>query len=294
MPETTSRLKDSFRLVSLPFWIVHVVAIAGVIVTGWSWSGFALALALYGVRMFAVTAGYHRYFSHRTYKMGRVMQFLMALVGTLAVQKGVLWWAAHHRRHHKHSDEENDVHSAKLRGIYWAHVGWILSDQNDETDWARIKDFAKYPELVWLNQHFILPVVVMGAVLVAAGGWWALLWGLFVSTTLLWHGTFTINSLAHLIGKRRYETSDDSRNHWLLAVLTGGEGWHNNHHYYQRSTNQGFYWWEIDVTYYVLRVMQWMRLVSDIHVTPKHVRDRHLTDADPLPEPAAETARSAI
>src|SRR5688572_15335201 len=257
-------MRSSLRLVSLPFWLVHIVAIVGVIVTGWSWSGLALAMALYFVRMFAVTAGYHRYFSHRTYKMGRVMQFVMAFLGTLAVQKGVLWWAAHHRRHHKHSDEELDVHSAKQRGFYHAHIGWILADENDETDWARIKDFAKYPELVWLNQHYLLPVVAMGAVLAAVGGWWALLWGLFVSTTLLWHGTFTINSLAHLIGKRRYATTDDSRKHWLLSVLTLGEGWHNNHHYYQRSTNQGFYWWEIDVSYYILRAMQWMRLVSDI------------------------------
>jgi stearoyl-CoA desaturase (Delta-9 desaturase) len=288
-------MKDSFRLVSLPFWAVHVIAIVGVIATGWSWSGFALALALYAVRMFAVTAGYHRYFSHRTYKMGRVMQFIMAFLGTLAVQKGVLWWAAHHRRHHKHSDDPNDVHSAKQRGIYWAHMGWILSNENDETDWARIKDFAKYPELVWLNHHFLLPVVAMGAVLALAGGWWALLWGLFVSTTLLWHGTFTINSLAHLIGKRRYETTDDSKNHWLLAVLTLGEGWHNNHHYYQRSTNQGFYWWEIDVTYYLLRLMQWMRLVSDIHVPPLHVREKHgLTDAESSATPVVEPARNVV
>jgi stearoyl-CoA desaturase (delta-9 desaturase) len=266
-------MREALRLQSLPFWGVHVVAIVGVALTGWSWAGFGLALALYYLRMFGITAGYHRYFSHRTYKMGRVMQFLMALLGTLSVQKGVLWWAAHHRRHHKHSDEPEDVHSAKQRGIWWSHVGWILTYEHDETDWKRIPDFAKVPELVWLNRLHLLPPIAMAVVLQLAGGWPALLWGFFVSTTLLWHSTFSINSLAHLIGRRRYATTDDSRNNWLLAVLTMGEGWHNNHHYYQRSTNQGFYWWEIDLTYYILRAMQWLRLVSDIRVPPRHVLD---------------------
>jgi stearoyl-CoA desaturase (delta-9 desaturase) len=288
-------MTGSFRRSSIPFWAVHIIAVAGLFVTGFSWSGLALALALYLVRMFGVTAAYHRYFSHRTYKMGRVMQFLMALLGTLAVQKGVLWWAAHHRRHHKHSDEEQDIHSVRQRGFYHAHVGWILSDENEATDWARIKDFAKYPELVWLNQHFLLPVVVLGAILLAAGGFWALNWGLFASTVLLWHGTFTINSLAHLIGRRRYATSDDSRNHWLLALITLGEGWHNNHHYYQRSVNQGFYWWEIDITYYVLRLMQALRLVEGLHVTPAHVRARHAPSGGESDETErAEPARSIV
>jgi stearoyl-CoA desaturase (delta-9 desaturase) len=287
-------MKGSLRPESLPFWAVHVIAVVGLFITGWSWTGFALAVALYAVRMFGVTAAYHRYFSHRTYKMGRVMQFLMALLGTTAVQKGVLWWAAHHRRHHKHSDEEQDVHSAKQRGFYHAHVGWILSDENDATDWARIKDFARYPELVWLNQHFILPVVALGLVLVLAGGFWALNWGLFVSTVLLWHGTFTINSLAHLIGKRRYATTDDSRNHWFLALITLGEGWHNNHHYYQRSTNQGFYWWEIDVTYYILRFLERLRLVSELHVPPRHVLDRTIKATASEAEPASVQAEPVV
>src|SRR5262245_23938396 len=264
---------DSLRVKSLPFWVFHLVAIAGVVVTGWSWPGLALAVALYYVRMFGITAGYHRYFSHRSYRMGRAMQFAMALLGTLSMQKGVLWWAAHHRRHHKHSDEPEDVHSVRQRGFLWAHVGWILSDQNDETDWKRIGDFAKFPELVWLNRWWIVPQIAFALALLALGGWPALLWGFLVSTVLLWHGTFTINSLAHVVGRRRYVTSDDSRNNWLLALLTMGEGWHNNHHYYQRSTNQGFYWWEIDVTYYILRGMQSLRLVKDVHVTPRHVRD---------------------
>jgi stearoyl-CoA desaturase (delta-9 desaturase) len=292
------RLEGALRPQSLPFWGVHVVAIVGVAVTGWSWSGLALAIGFYYLRMFGITAGNHRYFSHRTYRMGRAMQFVMALLGTLSVQKGVLWWAAHHRRHHKYSDEPQDVHSARQRGFWWAHVGWILSSDNDETDWKRIGDFAKFPELVWINKYWLPIQVAFAAAIFLVGGWPALLWGFFVSTVLLWHGTFTINSLAHLIGRRRYATADDSKNHWLLAILTMGEGWHNNHHYYQRATNQGFYWWEIDATYYILRVMQWAHLVWDIHTPPRHVLDggREPTsdeiDArdDLAPEPSIESA----
>jgi stearoyl-CoA desaturase (Delta-9 desaturase) len=269
----SNRFAGALRPQSLPFWGVHIVAIAGVAITGWSWSGLALAIASYYVRMFGITAGFHRYFSHRTYKMGRVMQFLMALLGTLSVQKGVLWWAAHHRKHHKLSDQPGDVHSVRQDGFWYSHLGWILVDKNDETDYARIKDFTKYPELMWLNRWWLPVQIGFAALFYVIGGWHALLWGFFVSTMLLWHGTFTINSLSHVFGKVRYQTTDDSKNNWFLALITLGEGWHNNHHYYQRATNQGFFWWEIDVAYYILRAMQWMRLVSDIHVPPRHVLD---------------------
>jgi stearoyl-CoA desaturase (Delta-9 desaturase) len=258
---------------SIPFFGVHIVALVGVIMSGWSWSGFALAVALYYLRMFGITAGYHRYFSHRSYKMGRGMQFFMALLGTTATQKGVLWWAAHHRRHHKLSDQPGDVHSVRQDGFWYSHVGWILAPNTDETDVARIKDFQKFPELRWLNKfHVVPPVALAVGLYFLAGGWWALLWGFFVSTTLLWHGTFTINSLSHVFGSRRYETTDDSKNNLTLALLTMGEGWHNNHHYYQRATNQGFYWWEVDVTYYALKALSWVGLVSDLHTPPERIR----------------------
>jgi stearoyl-CoA desaturase (delta-9 desaturase) len=266
------------NLKSAPFIGVHVAAVVGVIVLGWSWAGLALALALYAVRMFGITAGFHRYFAHRSYKMRRGMQFLMALLGTTSVQKGVLWWAAHHRTHHKHSDEPGDIHSVRQRGFWWAHVGWILSDEHEATDWRRIPDFARYPELVWLNRYHLVVAVAFALALFAAGGAFALVWGFCVSTTLLWHGTFTINSLSHLVGRRRYATRDDSRNNWVLALITLGEGWHNNHHHYQRSTSQGFFWWELDVTMVLLRVLAALRLVRDLQVAPAHVR---LTGVDP-------------
>ena len=266
---------------SLPFFAVHGLAVAGVIWSGWSWTGLLLAVSLYFVRMFGVTAGYHRYFSHRTFKTGRVVQFLLAFLAETSAQKGIIWWAAHHRTHHKHSDQEGDVHSALREGFWWSHVGWILSTAYEDTDESKVRDLTKYPELRWLDKWNMLPPVMMGLGLWAAGGWWAVLWGMFVSTTLLWHGTFTINSLTHLFGRRRYRTTDNSRNSLVLALITMGEGWHNNHHYYQRSTAQGFFWWEIDLTYYVLRVMSAMGLVWDIHVPSQRVRDAY--DGAPAP-----------
>ena len=262
-----------FRVTSLAFWGVHVAALIGVIALGWSWSGVALALGSYFVRMIVVTAGYHRYFAHRAFKTSRAFQFLLALGAQSAAQKGVLWWASHHRWHHKYSDTPKDVHSAKLRGFWYSHIGWIMGKGWDETDHSMVADLAKFPELRVLDRSIvhILPTVALALAFLFLGGGHALVWGYFVSTVLLWHGSFSINSLAHLFGKRRYETSDDSRNNWALALLTTGEGWHNNHHHYQSSANQGFRWWEIDVTYYVLRVLERLGLIWDLRRPPREV-----------------------
>ncbi len=272
---------------SFPFFLVHILAVAGVVWLGWSWKGFALAIALYYVRMFGVTGGYHRYFSHRTYKTSRWFQFVLALLATSSSQKGVIWWAAHHRVHHRKSDLTGDVHSAQIDGFWWSHVGWILSNKYEATDEHGVKDLMKYPELRWLDKWFLVPPIALGFGMWLVGGWWALTW-FFVSTSLLWHGTFTINSLTHMIGKRRYKTTDNSRNHWLLALITMGEGWHNNHHFYMKSTRQGFFWWEIDPTYYVLRALQAVGIVWDIQEVPQHVREGSLKPkpvAAPTPAP---------
>ncbi len=259
---------------AIAFWGAHVVALAGALWIGWSWAALWWLVGSYAVRMFAITAGYHRYFAHRTFKTGRVFQFVLALLAMSSVQQGVLWWAAHHRDHHKNSDQPDDVHSPVQRGFWWAHVGWIFAARENGIDLDRIRDFAKYPELRWLDRNDRLIAVAWGAVLLAIGGATALFWGHFVSIVVAWHVTFCINSLAHVRGSRRYATSDDSRNNAALAVLTFGEGWHNNHHHYQRSARQGFYWWEIDVTYYVLKVLEMLRIVRDVEGVPRHVRDR--------------------
>ena len=265
--------RDFGWLVSLPFYAVHVAAVVGVFLVGFSWQGVALALGLYYLRMFGVTGGYHRYFSHRTYRTSRAFQFFLAVLAQTSVQKGALWWAAHHRDHHKYSDTPKDPHSYRDYGFWYSHVGWILSTETEETDYSRISDLARYPELRWLNNWHLVPPVALAVGLYLVGSWPALVWGFFVSTTLLWHGTFTINSLSHIWGKRRYATTDDSKNNPVLAIVTMGEGWHNNHHYYPRSVRQGFHWWQIDMTYYVLRALSAVGLVWDLNVPTRKVID---------------------
>jgi stearoyl-CoA desaturase (delta-9 desaturase) len=258
---------------NVPFWGVHAAAAVGLYLVGFSWLGIALCAGSYFLRMFGITAGYHRYFSHRTYKTSRAGQVFLALLGVFSTQKGPLWWAAHHRNHHKYSDEPEDIHSPRQRGFWWSHMFWILVERHKKADFSKIKDLTKYPELVFIDRFEILFTVAYATGLYFAFGPIGLVYGYFLSTVILWHGTFTINSLAHVWGKRRYQTTDDSRNNVVLALLTGGEGWHNNHHHYQRSCSQGFYWWEIDTTYYGIKLMQALRIVWDVQGVPRHVRD---------------------
>ena len=274
--------RDYGWLVSAPFFGVHLAVVAGIWWLGFSWKGLALAVALYYVRMFGVTGGYHRYFSHRTYRTSRVFQFCLAVLAQTSLQKGALWWAAHHRDHHKHSDTKLDPHSWREYGFWYSHVGWILSTETEETIDKNISDLNRYPELRWLNKHHVWPGVAWAVACFLIGGKEALLWGFFVSTVFLWHGTFSINSLAHWWGRRRYDTTDDSKNSLALALITMGEGWHNNHHYYQRSVRQGFFWWEIDVTYYILRAMQAVGLVWDLQMPPQKVLDGKLEAGRPV------------
>lgn len=280
-------------IVSTPFFAVHVAAVVGVVMLGWSWSGFALAMALYFVRMFGVTGAYHRYFAHRTYRTSRAFQLVLAVLAQSSLQKGALWWAAHHRDHHKYSDTKRDPHSWREEGFWWSHVGWILSRETEDTDFKKIPDLARYPELRWLNTYHVVPGIALGVILFFAGGMHALVWGLFVSTTLLWHGTFSINSFAHWWGRRRYTTTDDSKNSFLLALVTMGEGWHNNHHYYPRSTAQGFFWWEIDCTFYILRALSAVGLVWDLHTPPKAVLEGNLEAVRPRQVRAQEAPVTA-
>jgi stearoyl-CoA desaturase (delta-9 desaturase) len=258
-------------LASVPFALVHLACLAA-LWTGVSWKLVALALASYFLRMAAVTIGYHRYFAHRAFKTGRVFQFVLAVAATTSAQKGVLWWAGHHRNHHRASDTPEDIHSPKQRGFWWSHVGWFVSGRYDETPVSRIRDFASYPELRFLNRFHLLPPVLFAAALLAVGGWSALVWGFVISTVALWHGTFTINSLSHVIGRRRYPTADTSRNNWVLALITCGEGWHNNHHYHQNTANQGWFWWEVDASFYLLKALEALGLVWDLRTPSDAVK----------------------
>ena len=258
------RKKDTPRMNATPrprirfaaafgFGLVHAAAL-GVLALDFSWEGVALCLGSYYLRMFAITAGFHRYFAHRTYRMNRFWQFLMAFLGQTAAQKGVLWWAAHHRHHHRFSDQPEDIHSPVQKGFWWSHMGWILADEYEETQLEAIRDFAKFPELVWLDRNQFLAPMLYGLGLWLAFSWTGLFWGFFLSTVLLWHGTFAINSVMHVFGKRVFETRDTSRNSFLMALVTMGEGWHNNHHHFQASAAQGFLWWQVDPSLYLLRL----------------------------------------
>ena len=269
--------------VNLPFWLLHAAALVGAIWVGWSWAAAAWLAGGYAVRMFAVTAGYHRYFAHRTYRVGRGMQLFLAVLGASAAQKGPLWWAGHHRKHHKHSDTPNDVHSPMHQGFWGSHIGWILGARHAGTDLSTVSDLARFPELRFVNRFHDLVIIGAAVLTYVLGGATGLVWGSLVAIVACWHGTFTINSLAHVWGNRRYATSDDSRNNGFLALITFGEGWHNNHHHYQRSTRQGFYWWEVDISYYILKALESVRLVHDVKGVPAHVRDRR-------PEPAERVA----
>jgi stearoyl-CoA desaturase (delta-9 desaturase) len=265
-PETIRAQPDGVNLVRcIPFIVLHLGCL-GVLWVGWSWFAVWTAVFLYVVRMFAVTGILHRYFSHKTYSTSRFGQFLLALWAGTTVQRGPLWWAYHHRHHHLHSDDEEDAHSPHVHGFLWSHIGWITSKRNFPTDYSKVKDLTKYPELVWLNRFdIVVPVLFalglfgLGALLesvapaLGTSAWQLLVWGFFISTTALFHGTASINSFTHLWGKRRFHTTDDSRNSFILAIVCLGEGWHNNHHRYQSSTRNGFYWWEIDPTYYGLK-----------------------------------------
>ena len=255
---------------AIPFVLVHVVGFAA-IWTGVTVQALWVALLLYLLRMWAITAGYHRYFSHRSYKTSRVFQFLLAFLGQSSAQRGVIWWSAVHRHHHLHSDTEHDVHSPRHHGFWYAHVGWIFNPKNAKPDYGTVRDLTKYPELVLLDKFTYTPAFLLGFAMWLLGGWPMLVVGFFWSTIVLYHCTFFINSLAHEIGSQRYLTGDDSRNNFWLALITLGEGWHNNHHHYQSSTRQGFRWWEVDISYYVLKVMSWFGLVWELRAPPKAI-----------------------
>lgn len=259
-----AREKQRYRFGAVgAFALIHLGALGsfGVAPTRW-W--LLCAAVSWAARTFGVTGGYHRYFSHRSYKLGRTAQFLLAVLAQSSGQKGVLWWAALHRVHHRNSDREGDIHSPARRGFWWSHVGWVLSNEHDEYDPRDIADFARFAELGWLDRYHWVPTLGLAAAMTMAGGAMGLVWGYLVPTVVLYHCTFAINSFAHIVGTRRFATADDSRNNWLLALITFGEGWHNNHHFSMASARQGYRWWEIDITYGILKLLAWVGIARGL------------------------------
>ncbi|MDX1588829.1 MAG: acyl-CoA desaturase [Oleiphilaceae bacterium] len=272
----------------LPFIALHLACL-GVIWVGISPFAVWFAVGFFLLRMFAITGFYHRYFAHKTFKANRGWQLVFAILGASAAQRGPLWWAAHHRHHHQHSDEPNDLHSPTQQGFWWSHLGWFTCDAAFRTDEKRIKDWMKFPELRFINRFdalvplsCILLIYGLGELLAATApllgtnGPQLLIWGFFISTVALFHGTVSINSLAHVWGRRRFNTPDSSRNNFLLALVTLGEGWHNNHHRWPGSARQGFRWYEVDITYYVLWLMSKLGIIYDLKPIPQHIRQETL------------------
>ncbi len=262
-------------LTTIAFLGMHVGAIVGMFLVPLTWTSLGLLLGFFILRTFGLTAGYHRYFSHRGYKTSRWFQFMLGIFGAMAIQRGPLWWCAHHRLHHKYSDTEGDPHSPIIRSIWWSHMGWVMATRFKEVEWEQIRDWQKYPELKWLERFDILPGILLGVLLFAIDGWSGFVWGGLVGTVMLYHTTFCVNSVCHLLGSRRFDTPDASRNNAVVAFLTMGEGWHNNHHHYPSAARQGFKWWEFDASYSILKFLSWFGIVWDLRQpTPRALANR--------------------
>jgi len=285
-PSNNQHSIDWLRVI--PFVCLHLACFA-VIWVGWSWFAVGFAIFLYGLRMFAITGFYHRYFAHKAFQTSRSLQFIFALLGATAVQRGPLWWAAHHREHHVHSDQTQDAHSPVQHGFFWSHIGWFLSNANFATKVERVKELAQYPELRFLDRFDVIVPALLAMLIFGLGetlanyapslqtnGWQLLVWGFAISTVALYHATFSVNSLAHVWGKRRYQTRDHSRNNFFIALLTLGEGWHNNHHHFPGAAKQGFYWWEIDITYYGLKLLALTGLIWNLKTVPVNIRNANI------------------
>jgi stearoyl-CoA desaturase (delta-9 desaturase) len=294
--------EDNITLIeSSPLVFMHVACV-GLFFVGFSWIALAALIVTYAVRVFALTAGYHRYFSHNSYKTSRAFQFLLAFLGGSSAQMGALWWAAHHRHHHLHADTPEDIHSPHIKGLFWSHLGWIMCRKYATTELQRIPDFARFPELRFLDRFHVLPPLALAVGLYLLGnklavaapglgtsGWQLVMWGFFLSSVFVYHATFCINSLTHMVGTRRFNTKDKSRNSMLLALITFGEGWHNNHHRYPVCTRQGLYWWEIDLTYYILKALSWVGIVWDLREPPARLYEEAATvPVEPLPTRATQ------
>lgn len=255
------------------FWIVQASALL-VFAVPCSAGLIALWAVSHFLRAIGLTLAFHRYFAHRAFQMHRAARFVWAFIGTAAMQKGPLWWAGHHIHHHKYADREGDPHSPMVSGIYYAHIGWFLNDtKHDKIDATNpvVRDFSKAWEIRLLSDYFFVPPLLLALTLFLVGGLPWLVWGFCLPTVTLAHSTFAINTVNHLFGSRRFDTIDESRNNPLTALFAVGEGWHNNHHRFQRAARNGFYWWEFDPTWYVIKLMSFVGLAWDLQPVPERI-----------------------
>ena len=274
------------------FWLVQGSALL-VVAVPFSWGLVGLWAASHFIRAVGLTLAFHRYFAHRAFRMNRVARFLWTLAGTSAMQKGPLWWAGHHVNHHRFADRQGDPHDPRTRGFFYAHIGWFCDVTNDSVPASNpvVRDFSSAPEIVWLDRYYFVPPLALAVALFLVGGLRWLAWGFCLPTATLAHATFAINTVNHMFGTRRFETPDDSRNNLLTAIFAVGEGWHNNHHRYQRAARNGFYWWEFDPTWYIIRAMAAVGLAWNIQLVPERIYKEarvRSTTRSVRPRPAAD------
>ena len=277
------------------FWLVQVSALL-VFAVPFAWGYVALWAVSHFARAVGLTLAFHRYYAHRAFQMNRAARFIWTFAGVAAMQKGPLWWAGHHVYHHKFADRDGDPHSPKVSGFYYAHIGWFLNDQKyKKIDPSNpvVRDFSKYPDVRLLDEYYFLPPLLLGLAMYAIGGFPWVVWGFCLPTMTLAHATFAINTVNHLYGSRRFETRDESRNNAITALFAAGEGWHNNHHRYQRAARNGFYWWEIDITYYVILAMQAVGLAWDVQRVPDRIYREAREGRAVLPAPEEDGLEGA-
>ena len=264
--------------------VFHLACLAA-FYTGISLTAVIVAFIAYVMRGMGVTTGFHRLLAHRSFKTNRVVQFMFALAGSLAVQGGPLWWVAHHREHHAETDTERDIHSPVIHGLWRSHMGWMMTDAAFNEKGTNSRDLHKFPEIKFLQRYYVWLIVAQIAGFYGLGAWLSgafpdlgtsgaqlVVWGFFISTVFTWHVTFMVNSVCHRWGGQPYDTGDASTNNIFIGIFAFGEGWHNNHHFYPSSARHGLRWWQLDVTWYLIRVMQAVGLVSDAKI-PKELRD---------------------
>jgi sn-1 stearoyl-lipid 9-desaturase len=245
--------------------IFHIGAVCAFLPGLFSWQAVGVALLLHWITGgLGITLGWHRLLSHRSFQVPKWLEYFFALCGTLALQGGIIWWVGLHRHHHLHSDEDVDHHDSK-KGFLWSHVRWMCFEIPAESDIPRFtKDIANDRFYQFLNEYFFPLQVVLGVILYAIGGWPFVFWGVFARLTIVYHCTWLVNSATHKFGYRNFETTDNSTNCWWVAITTYGEGWHNNHHAYQYSARHGMKWWEIDITWMTIQVLQLLGLATKV------------------------------
>ncbi len=272
--------------------IFHILAVVALF--NFSWANLTAAFILWWVAgSFGIGIGYHRLLTHRGFKAPKWLEYTLSIFGTLALQSGPLTWVTTHRVHHAFTETDRDPHSPR-NGTYWSHMGWIMRGKAQHQTWADMQrycpDFANDRVHQLINKYYIVPTIVVGMGLLAIGGWTMLLWGIFLKTVLGWHFTWLVNSATHLWGTRRFETRDDSRNNALVAAVTFGEGWHNNHHAYPRSAKHGIAWYEFDVNWVQIRILEKLGVISDVYAySGKHKKSEMEHEASDL-VPATDAA----